>query len=59
MRLQLWEQAAIACSAAYVGLLVMLCIYALQDGDMAGLDGLETVGLDCWEGFGTMSMGRL
>lgn len=32
---------------------------ALQDGDMAGLDGLETVGLDCWEGFGTVSMGRL
>ena len=32
---------------------------ALQDGDMAGLDGLETVGLDCWEGFGTASMGRL
>ncbi|CAL5228184.1 g11267 [Coccomyxa viridis] len=31
----------------------------LWDGDMAGLDGLETVGLDCWEGFGTMSMGRL
>lgn len=30
-----------------------------QDGDMAGIDGLETVGLDCWEGFGTMSMGRL
>ena len=24
---------------------------------MAGLDGLETVGLDCWEGFGTMSIG--
>ena len=39
--------------------LFMLCFDALQDGDMAGLDGLETVGLDCWEGFGTMSMGRL
>ena len=31
----------------------------LQDGEMAGLDGLESVGLDCWEGFGTMSMGRI
>lgn len=37
----------------------MLRSDVVQDGDMAGLDGLETVGLDCWEGFGTMSMGRL